>query len=359
MKKINSYCISSFLPAFFFSFILFSIFLFWGVFLEKISMTSKGGASFYDILRLAAAQTPSLIPLIIPISAMTGAFFSFRKMMNTGEWKAFQCAGWAPFDMVKPVLYVSVFIGIGHFLFSEYVSSSSLLKYKEIYNLEIKRKKRSEYEKVKFPVFKKDDNFFYAASYDSYQKKFSDFYCVTLKNGEPVYSISAKSASFDDYLGKWILEEAKEFQKDKKNPNYSFFEKKFFSCLPFPKDLVFKTREPETENFFSLYKRIEKLKELGLKRKKESIAFFGKIASPIASAVMIAAAAAAAMSPLGSAGMAGAGISLLFGFVYWNFSISAQRMAEIELLSPFWGAFMVPMFFSFLVYLVLRRFKAF
>ncbi len=360
MKKVTYYSLASFLPPFLFSLALFFFFLFWGIFLEKTFMISKGSASFYDVFKLAAFQTPSLAGLIIPVASMTGAFFSLRKMISLGEWKAFQAAGWPPFAVIRPLLLFSLIIASGHFLFSEFAAVRAFSKYREIYNVGIKKRSRSEYEKIKNPVFKYGGSFFKADYYSPLNKRFSGFYCLKLDNGQPLYSAFSASASYNSNSSSWVLENGGEFYYGTGEGKYSRFNSKKTDLLPLPEKLFFPSfTGADSDNFFSLFEKIKNLREMGLKRNRELIVLWGKIAKPLASFVMIAAAAAAAMSPLGTYGIAGAGLSLVFGFGYWAFSMMLERMAEIELLSPFAAAFIAPLFFLAAAFAALKKFRAF
>lgn len=360
MKKISYYTVISFLPPFLFSLALFFFFLFWGIFLEKTFMISKGKASFYDVFKIAFFQTPSLSSLIIPVASMTGAFFSFRKMISLGEWKAFQAAGWSPFEIIKPLLFFSVFIALGHFLFSEFVAVRAFHKYKDIYNIEIKKRAKSEYQEVKNPVFKYDDSFFKADYYSPLDKKFSGFYCLKLNDGRPLYSAFAASAVYDVDSSLWTLENGGEFHYRHGGGKYLRFKSKKIALLPRPEKLFFPSfTSADSENFLSLLEKIKNLRDMGLKRNVELIVFWGKITKPLSSFAMILVAAAVAMSGLGAYGIAGAGFSIVFGFGYWSISMMLEKMAEIELLSPFAAAFITPVFFSASAFIALKRFRAF
>lgn len=358
LKRITWYSLVNFLPPFIFSLALFSFFVFWGVFLEKLSMLSKTSAGFSVVLRLALAQTPALVSMVIPVAAMAGAFFAFRKLMQAGEWKAFLAAGWPPFSIISPLLVFSLVIAVFHFLFSEFAAVPSYANYRKIYNTQFKRNTSWNSRKIESPVFRNGKLFFTADSYDSGRKIFENFSAEKYEGELPSYVIYASSAVYRP--SGWKLFKASKITYLKGRPEKGiFFSEMIYGEVPLPEDIVFKSDNLDSENFFSLYKRIGKLEKLGLKRKNELISFWAKISGPLSSFVMVLAAAAAALSPWLSGNLLGAGASLFFGFLFWNFSLTFQRMAEIETLSPFWGAFAAPVGFGILFLLALRRMKVF
>ncbi|GAB4029486.1 MAG: hypothetical protein Fur0012_03980 [Elusimicrobiota bacterium] len=358
IKRVTWYSLVNFLPPFIFSLALFSFFVFWGVFLEKLSMLSKTSAGFVVVLRLALAQTPALVSMVIPVAAMAGAFFAFRRLMQSGEWKAFLAAGWPPFSMISPLLVFSLLIAVLHFFFSEFVAAPSYTHYRKVYNTQFKRNTSWNSKKIESPVFRNGEVFFTASSYDSGKKIFENFSAEKYEGEMPSYAIYASSAVYRP-SGWKLFNVSRMIYKKGKPEKGGFFSEMLYSEIPLPEDLVFKSENLDAENFFSLDKRIDRLKKLGLKRKNELIYFWAKLSGPLSSLVMVLAAAAVALSPWLSGNLLGAGASLFFGFLFWNFSLTFQRMAEIETLSPFWGAFAAPVVFGILFLIALRRMKVF
>ncbi len=358
MKRITLYSLISFLPPFIFSIALFYFFVFWGIFIEKMSMLSKYSVSFGTLFSLVFAQAPYITSMTIPIASMSGAFFSFKKLMNSGEWKAFLAAGWSPFSLIAPLLKFSIIIAIFHFCFSEFLAAPSYARYNKIYREDFRKKPEESVYIVENPVFKNGDVFFLASLYDGRIKSFFNLSGEKYLEDAPVYAIYALSAVYEN--GLWILKDGLEVKYENSNPIYQkHFELKKYPDLPPPSDLVFGKKDIETMDFFSLGERILKLKKLGLKQKNELIFFWSKLSSPVSSFVMILGAAVASMLPWISGGMLGAGVSLFFGFLFWNFSLTFQRMAEIETISPFWGAFATPIIFTAVFIILLKRMRIF
>lgn len=358
MKRITLYSLTSFLPPFIFSLALFSFFVFLGIFIEKLSMLSKYSVSFATVFSLAFAQTPYITSMTIPIASMSGAFFSFKKLMNSGEWKAFLAAGWSPFSMISPLLKFSMIIAVFHFCFSEFVAAPSYARYNKIYREDFKKKPKESSYIVESPVFKNGNVFFLASTYNAKAKTFFQLSGEKYFEDVPIYAIYASSAVYEN--GIWALKDGLEVEYNDSNVvAQNHFEIKKYLDLPSPSDLVFSENDLEMMDFFSLSDRILKLKKLGLKRKKELISFWTKLSSPISSFVMILAAAVASMLPLISGSMLGAGVSLFFGFLFWNLSLTFQRMAEIETISPFWGAFAAPIIFAVISIVLLKKMRVF
>lgn len=359
MKTLYRYIISSFIKPFFYSILIFSMFMLFGSAFEKLKFFTGAEKSFLLLVKYLFFQLPFLISMIIPLSYLLATIFLINSFMNSGQWKAFISGGYKPFDLIKPMLFFAIFVGVFHFLFNEFIMNPFYFKSKVVYNEEFKKNYNWNQQLIS-KSFKIKDKFIQYGYYIPSEKLFKDVIIEEIdKKNFPVRKIKANSMKWEN--GSWVLNEVllveyiNSNSEEVKTKQYYRF---YIDLIP-PQDIVLNKLVDNGINFFDLRQRIKKLKNSGIKTDMEYIVLNSKISQPFSNFTMCFLASAIVLGGFIQGRYLNIGLAIFVGFIYWSLSVFFQRMAEIKLISPFLSAFL-PHFifigFSLIVFKVKKIF---
>lgn len=129
MKKLNLYMLKSYLGPFVFTFFV-SLFILLLQFLWKYIDDLVGkGLEWYIIAKLMFYASSTFVPLALPLAILLSSLMTFGNMGEHYELVAMKAAGISLRKAMKPLVYLSLFISIAAFLFSNYVLPVANLKF--------------------------------------------------------------------------------------------------------------------------------------------------------------------------------------------------------------------------------------
>ena len=355
MKTLSRYIIYSFIPIFAITLFVFISIIFWGSFIEKSALISKYNLDYKTLLNFILLKMPYFISTIIPFITLISCSILIRNLISTGQWKALLSGGYSPFQIMKPLFYFSILIAFLHFYFNEFITIKNYVKSEEFYDIKIMNRPTNNFE-LRDISFKSGNYFFYAEIYNLKENKMRNIFIKEITDDfNPDRSFFSSEINWDENSKSWKYKDLKIFtekgETTSKNIDLNF--------IPNPKNLSIGEYASNTMDFFSLAERINNLKILGLDYKKEKLDFYLKISNPASNIIMLFLSIIISSSTLFSNKILGSGTTIFVGFLFWNATLTSQRFSQIELITPFWGAFGAHILFTFLIIYLLRKTKAF
>lgn len=158
MKKLHLFLIKSFIWPFVLTFIT-TVFLLLMQFLWKYIDDLVGkGLEFHNIAELLFYASARFVPIALPMSILLSSVLVFGRLGEQYELTALKSAGISLLKIMTPCLFLSIILGIGSYMFSNYIMPiANLENASKIY--EIQKKKPTI--NIKEGVFYNDiDNFY-------------------------------------------------------------------------------------------------------------------------------------------------------------------------------------------------------
>ncbi|MFA5418098.1 MAG: LptF/LptG family permease [Bacteroidales bacterium] len=129
MKKLYSYMLKQYLGPFVFTFFI-ALFILLLQFLWKYIDDLVGkGLEWYIIAKLMFYASSTFVPLALPLAILLSSLMTFGNLGEQYELVAMKAAGISLRKAMKPLVYLSVFLSIAAFLFSNYVLPVANLKF--------------------------------------------------------------------------------------------------------------------------------------------------------------------------------------------------------------------------------------
>ena len=75
---------------------------------------SRNYVTFLDIFKLALLKLPQLMPVILPFAILIAALVTFYRLSKTQELVIARAAGLSVWNIIMPIIAVTIFIGIGN-----------------------------------------------------------------------------------------------------------------------------------------------------------------------------------------------------------------------------------------------------
>lgn len=128
MKKLDQLIIKSFIGPFVATFFITVFVLVMQFFWLWIDEFVGKGLDAFTIMKFIWYQSAVLIPLALPLAVLISSLMTFGNLGETFELVAIKSAGISLLRFMSPLFVVSIVIGIGAFLFSNYVIPVANLK---------------------------------------------------------------------------------------------------------------------------------------------------------------------------------------------------------------------------------------
>lgn len=100
--------------------------------LKFIELITGKGISFNDFLMVTGLLIPPMIYAVLPVAFFISIIALFSHLNNDKELVVLKTSGLSDFQIAKPVIFISLFVMVAHFLVSFYLLPKSYREFKEL-----------------------------------------------------------------------------------------------------------------------------------------------------------------------------------------------------------------------------------
>jgi lipopolysaccharide export system permease protein len=341
MRILTAYIIKEFLKLLGWLLLVF-ICIYLIVDFSRIEGFVKYGAQTGDIIAYYGYKIPLIIFQTIPVAVLLTTIFTLGSMTKNSEITALGASGINIYQIITPILSVSLLISLLTLFFNEYIIPYTNQKVEYIERVRIKKKKPRGVFKSGNAWFRGEQGTFYNFQFINPQAdllkgviiyKFDDDF-------QPQYRIDGKQMKWKN--GVWYIEQAISRSFGPQGMKIEQWEEK---ALPQLKETPASFKEvgkkPEAMNYQELRYYIKKLRRQGYEVSRYLVDLHGKLSFPFISLVMALIGVPFSLKLNRSGGRTiGFGLSLIIGFSFWVVLALGLALGHAGGLPPFiaaWG----------------------
>ena len=255
-------------------------------FFEKIDNFMEASLPFLKIISFFQLKTPLIISQITPIGIFLAVIIVFGLMNKNNEVVALQSSGVSIYYLLRPVLFIGLFLSILLFLVSELIVPMTISKANRIWNVEVK--KRSAVVSKGKNIWIKDKRAIYHITY--YNPANSTILGVAFNFFDDDFRLTRRIDATKGVFknGRWIFYDIVEQKLDKESNHYQF---KYYKEReePFhfmPEEIKRVVKKSEEMNFLELYEYIKNIETEGYDASAYQVDLYAKLAFPCVCLIM-------------------------------------------------------------------------
>jgi len=128
VKRLHSFILKSYFGPFILTFLIAMFVLLMQFLWKYIDEMVGKGLDTSVIVELLTYTSASLVPMALPLAILISSIMTFGNFGENYELTAMKAAGMSLMNVMRPLIFMAVFIGVGAFLFSNYVLPKAQLK---------------------------------------------------------------------------------------------------------------------------------------------------------------------------------------------------------------------------------------
>lgn len=331
--------------------ILTSLLLFLS-FVDEMDDVGKGLYGASDAFLVALATVPRFAYEAFPIAALIGSLLGLGMLANHSELVAMRAAGFSLSRIIIAVLKSGLLMLIVVLMIGEFIAPST-----EQFAQQYRNEKQNKHVtlKTKYGFWAKDGQAFINIRTILPGGNLKDIYIYEFNQERKLYLTShATSATYQN--GSWLLENIQQTELLEDKTVVRKLAKATWNSILDPEVLNIVIVKPTMLPIWGLYDYIDYMEKNGQSATNYSVAFWTKIATPLATLVMLF---LAIPFILGNTRMVSAGQRIVTGiFVGAGFILFSKAMSYLSIVydfNPFIMALLPSMIFSITGYWLLKR----
>ena len=316
-------------------------------FFNKADNFLKAGLPVSRLIRYLQLRLPQIIAQITPIGLLMAVLITLGLMNKKNEITALKCGGVSVYYLLRPVLTISVFLGILLFSLSEIVVPITISKANKIWLMEVKNKPTLT-SKQKNIWVKGHRAIYFIQYFNSKNQTISgvilNFFDEEFKL---IRRIDAKKGVYDQ--GKWIFYETMEQELNQKSKNYDvrFHAQKAETVDFLPEDLMRVFKRSDEMNIAELFTYIREVESEGYDATTFRVDFHARFAYPVITIIVCILATGIAVRRKGREGPSvSIGLGAATVFLYWALHSFCLSLGYGGLLPPVISAWISNLIFS-------------
>jgi lipopolysaccharide export system permease protein len=341
LDLVDKYIFFEFVAPFLFSLGLFLAITIPGfVLFNLIDLLVKYGISFKLFMQLFSYSLPEMLFYSFPMSVLLASLLTSSRLYRDNEIIIFQLSGRTSFRLFFPVFVFTLLLSFVSLFFNDLVVSKSNAEFSRNY-LYAQLKKNLPVSKQNI-FYKEYDNTvlkraFYAREFTGdimYKPVVEEFEHGVLKT-----IIEAEKGAL--IQGRWIFYQGTIYNIGGKNfRSLVNFEKYSISFRASLENIAREARTPKEMNFAELAGHIEDLKTAGEKTGSLEVQLHQKIAVPFTSVLFFMVGIPLGFNKKSKTSSFGFSFSILFIFAYYIIMFCCTALGSIEVLNPFFCAWL-------------------
>lgn len=166
MKTLNKSIIKEIAMVSLVGFFIFTFFLIMNSLFVMSDLVIEYGVSIFRVVQLLILLLPSTVAVTVPMAFLVGVLLTYSRIVQDNEFHGMQASGISVNSIVRPAIYLAIFVTIMMILFNNYTLPAANLTYKKIYFDIIKKRSSIIVQKHVF-VNDFDDYVFYIGDKDN------------------------------------------------------------------------------------------------------------------------------------------------------------------------------------------------
>ena len=323
-------------------------------FFERVDDFMEAGLSFFKVIVFFQLKIPFILSQITPVGIFLAVIIVFGLMNKHNEIIALQSSGVSMYYLLKPALFIGLFLSVFVFLLSELIVPMTITKANNIWNVEV-RKESAVVSKGKNIWIKDNRAIYYITYYNPANQTilgvsfnfFDDEFRLTKR-------IDAKKGVFKK--GRWIFYDVMEQKLDGGTGNYHFayFKEREVPFYFLPEEIKKVVKTSEEMNFLELLEFVNKIETEGYDASVYKVDLYAKLAFPFVCFIMCLVGPCIASRRKLKESLS---VSIFYGiciaFIYWVLYSFCLSLGYGEMLPPILSAWIANVvFFSFGAFLL-------
>lgn len=354
--KFAEYLLKKIIPFFFVALILIAFILNLIDLFMNISKYMEVNASITDILKVMLYYTPKTIWYAAPIAFLFTVTFVLSTLYSNNEMEAIFASGVSLFKFVIPLLLFSILLSFGIFFLEDKLVVSNLEKKTLLQNKILGVETDSNNNDI--VVLSDNSKIVYKVKrYREKEKKLEQLYIV-FRNDEKQLEgiIYAKSAIWNSEENKWNLDNVILYVPDDNDsmvisPVTSVFLDRLTESYEIFRK---KTVDVETVSVKEAKEYIDHLKKAGLPFFEQQSIYYKKFAFPFILFISGFLAVGLTGKTRKNILLISMSLSILAVVLYYVFQMMTMVFAKTEILTPFLGAWLPDIVFTFIAVILLK-----
>lgn len=316
-------------------------------FFNKIDSFMKAGLPVSRLIQYLQLMLPSIIAQISPVGLLLAVLITFGLMNKNNEIIALKSGGVSVYYFLRPVLTISILMGVLLFSLSEIVVPITISKANRIWLMEVKNKPTLTSKQRN--IWVKGRRAIYFIQYFNPQNQTISGIILNFfdKEFKLIRRIDAQKGVYDQ--GKWIFYESMEQILDKESENYNmqFHSQKAENVDFLPEDLMRVFKKSDEMNIAELFAYIREVESEGYDATTFRVDFHARFAYPVITIIVCILATGIAVKRKSREGPS---VSIGFGavlvFLYWVLHSFCLSLGYGGLLPPIISAWISNIIFS-------------
>lgn len=316
-------------------------------FFNKADSFLKAGLPVTRLIRYLQLMLPSIIAQITPVGLLLAVLITLGLMNKSNEIIALKSGGISVYYLLRPVLTISIFMGVLLFSLSEIVVPITISQANKIWLMEVKNKPTSTSKQKN--IWVKGHRAIYFIQYFNSQNQTISGVILNFFDNEFKLTrrIDAKKGVYDH--GKWIFYDCMEQVLDTESENYKVrFHSQIAEKVDFlPEDLMRVFKKSDEMNIAELFAYIREVESEGYDATTFRVDFHERFAYPVITIIVCILATGIAVKRKGREGPS---VSIGFGaalvFLYWVLNSFCLSLGYGGLLPPIIAAWISNIIFS-------------
>jgi lipopolysaccharide export system permease protein len=294
----------------------------------------EAGLPLLKLVSFFVYESPFIIAQIIPVAILLAVLIVFGLMTRNNEILALKSSGISIYYLLKPVLFIGLFMTIFLFFFSDIVVPMTRIKANQIWLREVRHESVISRER---DIWLKDNRLItHIQCYDKEEGAIQDVTFNYFDENFRLYRrIDAKKGIFEE--GYWVLYDLIEQVYDKESGKYKMkiYKERIEPVNLLPDDLRRVVKKSDEMTFKELLEHIVKIESEGYDATTYRVDLYAKLAFPFICVIMC----------LVGTGIAARGnireglpVSISYGigitFLYWIFYSFCVSLGYGEMLPP-------------------------
>lgn len=372
MKIIRRYYLKEFLKLFAVIAIGLSIVFSLMDLINKINDFIPYKPSLDDLFLYAGLNLPQYLLYLMPMASLISGLFIFGQAGRRKEITAIKAAGGSIKTLLKPFVFLGVFVSISAFLIGEFVVPDFSMKARILKDAITKKDNiltmkegtlwlRSNDAIVKIDLFLPDKGIIKGISI----MKIEDSILTERIEAEsaewkPVWGAMASSGSsksdgpFDgSNRGIWYLRDATEYKI--KTGTVTKYKELQSDIIDSPEIFRKSMQKPEEMNIRELAAYTKRLKNAGFRNIKLIVDIHSRISYPLINVIMLVLGIALATEGVAGGGLITAAIGIAISLLYWVAYTTSLSMGYAGILPPIPAAWLMPVIFGGAAFYLFRK----
>jgi len=307
-----------------------------GNLLKAVSFLFEGRVERMVILEWFVKRTPEDMQFVFPVAMMLATLLTFSQMSRTQEIVALRGAGVSLMRLMAPVMFFSLLVTLGVFVFLDRIVPPSMTRSQELWDKKIR--KNCSVPSFKENILLRDsaNRLVFAGRFNlrTYELEYLKIRDYSPDGTEFKREFSARRGLFKG--GKlWELKDLKLLLMQGGNPTLVHKSTQTMPIGEGPEDFAQEDRSPQEMSFATLLTQIRKLEERGLSNTLSlKVELYLKTSFPFCIPIFALIGCCMGLTSSRSGGFIGFGVSLVATFFYYIVMSLSSSLGKTGVLAP-------------------------